>query len=87
MARGCHGGCVDDEGKPAINADTPYATDTCPRRHLLRNPDLTRLLDLYNQTEGKVGFAGDSVVSPQTLDAFDIIADAVAARLREDVHD
>jgi hypothetical protein len=85
QALGCHGGCVNPEtGQPAINEGTPYATDTCPRRHLLRNPDLLPVLELHTLTEGKVGVAGLDDISEQGVRALAVISDARAVRAREE---
>lgn len=79
QARGCHGGCRDSEGRPAINAGTRWATDTCPRRHLLRNPDLIGALQLHADLDS-VGIGEIERLSEQAMQALTLIDDARAHR-------
>jgi hypothetical protein len=62
---------------------TEYASDTCPRRHLLNNSDVVGTLSLWRSCEGNPGVAALSSLSPHTIDAFEIIASGRAARTAE----
>ena len=79
-ARGCHGG-----SSPPWFAGTQYETDTCPRRHLLNNPDLVEAFSLHRACDGKPGVEGLKQLSQQAVTALAIIDDARAEKLEEDM--
>lgn len=83
VLRGCEGGCVNDLGEPNINAGTRWASDTCPRRHLIRNPDLVDVLALHRITDGKPGLQAVNELTGQALEALAIVDDARAAKAAE----
>jgi hypothetical protein len=74
---GCHGGA------PALYySDRPEATDTCPRRHLKRNPDLGAAFDLWAYYDGipRGSLAAMDALTEPALDALWTIHSAVEYR-------
>lgn len=72
--RGCFGGASDD-----YYADREEATDTCPRRHLKRHPDLGAAFDLYRLHGGHPsgGLAVLDQLTEQAMEALSVTDDAV----------
>lgn len=81
---GCEGGALTQAGQPAIFAGTRYATDTCPRRHLLRNPDLGDVFTLHRAVgDEPVGLAGLDELSGQAVAALALVDAARAEKMKE----
>ncbi len=76
---GCHGG-----GLVTHFAGTEHETSTCPRRHLLRNPDVVPLFALRRSCDGQVGIEGSRKLTPAALEGLAVIDDAVAWRMEDD---
>jgi hypothetical protein len=62
---------------------TPYATDKCPRRHLIENTDALELYAIRRRTGGVLGLDADTKLTTMALDALDVIDDAITWRDRE----
>ena len=63
---GCHG------GGSLYFVDRPEQTDTCPRRHLRRHPDLGAAFELW-RLHGGIPDAGLGVLETITGDALDAL--------------
>lgn len=63
---------------------TPYENRTCPRRHLLDNPDVGGALALWRACEGKPGIGALRDLSTHAVDAFAVIDAGRAARMDDD---
>jgi hypothetical protein len=75
---GCHGG-----GTAVHFAGTEHETRTCPRRILLRNPDVVGVFDVRRDLgEGGVGPGGAEYLSVMAVDGLAVVDDAVAFRTR-----
>ncbi len=60
---------------------TEHETRTCPRRHLLRNPDLVGIFDLRRSCDGHIGIDGARNLSAAACEGLAIVDDAVGHRL------
>ena len=80
---GCHGGASDD-GKGRYHTGTDHEDDTCPRRRLIQNPDLTSALTLWRSCDGVPGLEALSRYSAQAVQALSVIASGTAHRALED---
>lgn len=65
-------------------AGTEHETRTCPRRHLIDNPDVGGALALWRACDGKPGIAALREMSSHTADAFAVIDSGRAARIESD---
>jgi hypothetical protein len=75
---GCHGG-----GTVATFAGTPHETRTCPRRTLLRNPDVVAVFELRREIgEAGLGVDGADSVTAMAIEALDVVEDGVAFRMK-----
>ena len=61
-----------------------HETRTCPRRHLIDNPDVGGALALWRACEGKPGIAALRDLSSHTADAFAVIDAGRAAKMADD---
>lgn len=68
----------------AFFAGTEHETRTCPRRHLLRHPDVTGPLSLWRACEGKPGIEALRVLSTHAVDAFAVIDAGRGAKMDDD---
>lgn len=80
LSRGCEGGA-----RSPWNEGTRYQNDVCPRRHLLRNPELSQVLQLHRSIgDEPIGLAGLSDLSNAAVQALAIVDDARGEKMRED---
>lgn len=63
---------------------TPHESRICPRRQVKRHPDAMRVLELYHDTEGRLGVTGPRDVSPHAVQGFGVLHAARAARAKAD---
>lgn len=62
---------------------TEHATRTCPRRHLLRNPDVAAVFQLRNELgDAGLGVDGADSITATALEALDVVAAGVEFRTR-----
>ena len=62
---------------------TEYATRTCPRRHLLRNPDVAAVFQLRNELgDAGLGVDGAGSITTTALEALDVVDAGVEFRTR-----
>jgi hypothetical protein len=78
---GCHGGAAS-----TYYADRREESDTCPRRHLRRNPDLGPVFDLWRLYGGvpSDGVATLDALTPAALEALWVMDSAVAYRREQE---
>jgi hypothetical protein len=64
-------------------AGEAHATRTCPRRHLLRNPDLAAVFELRGDLgEAGLGLEGPEHLTVAAVEALGVVDDGVAYRTR-----
>lgn len=64
-------------------AGTPHETRTCPRRTLLRNPDVVAVFELRREVgETGLGVDGAGSVTAMAIEALDVVEDGVAFRMK-----
>ena len=68
-------------------AGTEYETKTCPRRHLIDNPDVGGALSLWRSCEGKPGVTALRDLSSHVVDAFSIIDAGRCAKIESDARE
>lgn len=66
-------------------AGSPHETRICPRRHILRNPDVSGALALYRACDGKPGVSGLREMSTHAVAAFAVIDAGHAAKLKDEM--
>ncbi len=83
--RGCQGGSLTHEGRPAIFEGERYATDTCPRRPLLEDADLAELFDTFRDYEKRPNLRAKDELSQKAMTAIAVISDARAWKFERDM--
>lgn len=62
---------------------TPYETDTCPRRHLLENPELVDVFRLVRTVGDRPGIESIEVLTSRAFDALTVVDSSKAWRAEE----
>ncbi len=63
---------------------TQYETNTCPRRHLLRNPDVVAVFELRRHCDSGVGVDGAQKLTGAAIEGLSVIDEGVAFRAKTD---
>lgn len=63
---------------------TEYETRTCPRRHLIRNPDVSAIFAVHNDVgDDGIGVDGAARLTPAVVEGLSVVADAIAHRRKD----